>query len=239
MIKFSVRLSSPSPSYILNLLYYLSVVLAWYLMTGLFFCNLLVTSDSGLSPPTLCLVSLFHTSQRFHQCPGPTRYWPLLQLEFVLFSYWLWKENKTVLLYRRLWKWPRQELIYSVPKGLLNRWSGVDFLKICLTQSLIKHLSPSEPRELILPLNFLVSLAICYYIQCLPVWAQNDLRETSQNLGTPWSLTSFQDIKKDETLVRKWDYKSSNPKWVTGVRRVKLATRQLPAMQPVANETLE
>lgn len=133
--------------YILNLLYYLSVVLAWYLMTGLFFCNLLVTSDSAMSPPTPCPVSLFHTSQRFHQCPEPTRYWPFLQLECVLFSYWLWKENKTVLFYWRLWKWLRQDLIYSVPKRLLNKWSGIDFLKICLAQSLLKHLSPSGPQH--------------------------------------------------------------------------------------------
>lgn len=177
-------------------------------MTGFFFCNLLVTSDSPV--PTHSMSSLFYTSQRFHQCPGPTRYWPFLQLEFVLFSYWLWKKNKTVLLYQSLWKWPRQDLIYSVPKGLLNKWSGVDFLKICWTQSLIKHLSPGGPWELLLPLNFLASLTISVTIQCLPVWTQNDLRETSQNLGTPWSLTSFQDkselfstLKKDETWVRK------------------------------------
>lgn len=178
-------------------------------MTCLFFCNLLVTSDSALSPlspPTPCPVSLFHTSQRFYQCPEPTRYWPFLQLECVLFSYWLWKKNKTLLFYRRLWKWLRQDLIYLYRKGYLISGVALIFWKSVTDKTFESKWASAS----ILPLNFLASLTISVTIQCLPVWTQNDWRETSQNVGTLWSLTSFQDkselfstLKKDETLVRK------------------------------------
>ena len=57
-----------------------------------------------------------------------------------------------------------KDLIYSVPKGLLVKWVGIDFFfffgKLSLTQLLIKtFLSPGRIGGHILPVKLLVSLA--------------------------------------------------------------------------------
>lgn len=76
-------------------------------------------------------------------------------------------ENKKYsCLYRGLWKWLRWDLIHSVPKELLVKWSGIDFWKIKFNSVIDKtflNLFGEHP----LPPNLLASNTTCYVLTCV------------------------------------------------------------------------
>ena len=132
-------------------------------MTGSFLCIPLMTAkDSALPPPTPCPVSLFHTGQRYFfsalmlPATGHSYSWDLF---FSAIACEKKKKARLCCCIGGCESDSDKDLIYSVPKGLLVKWVGIDFLEIEFYSVIDKtFLSLSRPGGHILPLNLLVSL---------------------------------------------------------------------------------
>lgn len=148
---------------------------SWYLMTGLFCCIPLMTAKYSALPPRIpCLVAVTRARDTA-SVPWPYPVLAILIAGIRSFQLLL-RGIEHCCLSRRMWKWFRQDLKHSVPKGLLVKLGGTDKT----------FLSLSGARGHILPERLLASTTTYHDSAYLCVhWGGTEW--SGRNQSEPWN----------------------------------------------------